>query len=70
MIRILCLTKKTRSTRTKEAQLSKNHLEFNLLPPPPQKWLPHQNLGGSTEKNVQINPQTTEIWPKEIMSRD
>ncbi len=28
------------------------------------KWLPYQILGGKTVKNVQISPQTTEIWPK------
>ncbi len=28
----------------------------------PQKWLPYQIIFGKTVKNVQIDPQTTEIW--------
>ena len=35
----------------------------------PLKWLPYQNLGGKTLKNVQIDPQKTEIWPKELFVR-
>ncbi len=34
-----------------------------------QKWLPHGILGGKMVKNVQIDAQTTEIWPKELNVR-
>ena len=29
--------------------------------------LPHKILGGKTLKNVQIDPQTTDIWPKQLI---
>ena len=35
-----------------------------------QKWLPYQILGGNTVKNVQIDPQTTDIWPKQLSVRE
>ena len=47
---------KTRSATTTEAQLRICH----------QKWLPYQILVSNTVKNVQINPQTTEIWTKKL----
>ncbi len=31
------------------------------------KWLSYQILGGKTVQNVQIDPQTTEIWPKQLI---
>ncbi len=31
-----------------------------------QKWL-YQNLGGITLKNVQFDPQTTEMWQKQSL---
>ena len=31
-----------------------------------KKWLPLQIRGAKTVKNVQIDPQTTEIWPKQL----
>ena len=31
-----------------------------------KKWLPYQFLGGKTVKNVQIDPETTEIWSKKL----
>ncbi len=30
------------------------------------KWHPYQIVGGKPVQNVQIDPLTTEIWPKEI----
>ena len=30
------------------------------------KWFYHQILGGKTAKNVQIDPQTMEIWPTDL----
>ncbi len=45
--------------RTTEAQLfhSSNH----------HKWLPYRIIGGKAVKNVHIDPQTTEICPKELL---
>ncbi len=31
-----------------------------------QKWLPSQIIGVKSVKSVQIIPQTTEIWPKQL----
>ena len=31
-----------------------------------QKWLPYKILGGKTVKNVQIDSQKMEIWPKQL----
>ena len=31
-----------------------------------RKWLPCQILGGKLIKNVQIDQQTTEMWPKQL----
>ncbi len=31
-----------------------------------KKWFPYQILGSKTVKNVQIDPQTAEIWPKQL----
>ncbi len=31
------------------------------------KWRPYQILGGKTIKNVQIDPQTAELWPKQLI---
>ncbi len=31
-----------------------------------QKCLPYQILGGKTVKNVEIDPQITEIWSKQL----
>ena len=31
-----------------------------------RKWLPYPILGSKTVRNVQINPQTTEIWPIQL----
>ncbi len=52
------LLDKNKVNRTKEAKLypASNY----------HKWLPYQILGGKTVKNVDIDPQTTEIWPKEL----
>ncbi len=47
--------------RITEAQLS--HSSYL------HKWLPYQMFGGKTVKNVKINPQTIEIWPKELFVR-
>ncbi len=42
--------------RTTEAFHSSNH----------HQWPTYQILCGKTVKNVQFDPQTTEIWPKEL----
>ena len=31
-----------------------------------QKWLLCQILGGKPVKNVEIDPDTTDIWPKQL----
>ena len=57
-IQRMYIGKINKNYRTKQAQFfhSSNH----------PKWLPYQILGGKTVINVQIDPQTTEIWPKEL----
>ncbi len=31
------------------------------------QWLPYQSIGAKTVKNVQIDPQITEIWRKQLI---
>ena len=61
--------------KTKEAQLKTLKSLKNFKPPTNtvhfhssnhQKWLHFKILGGQAVKNVQIDPQTTEIWLKKL----
>ncbi len=66
--------KKTRSPKTTEAQLSKitkkssTSLKTQLnVPRNHQKELSYKSLGSKTVKNVQIDLQTTKLWPKQLI---
>ena len=46
---------------------SKNtHLKREVWHLRHQKWLSYHILGSKSVKNVQINPQTTEIWSNRV----
>ncbi len=53
----------------KEKTRSTGPQSLSLFIPIPMhhKWFPYQILGGRTLNKVQIDPQTTEIWPKQQM---
>ncbi len=56
---------KMKIRRSTEGQISKDYLKFKTILKTNQKWFFfYQTLGVKTVKNVQIDPQTTEIWTK------
>ena len=64
-----------RKIKSTEAQLSK--ITYNSKSPTDteylysfndQDWLPCQILDCKTAKNIQINPQTTKIWQKQLLN--
>ena len=61
--RIAIIGRNRRLTRTTEDKMQPLSLNMGMCH---QKWLPYKILGGKTVKNVQFDPQTTEIWPKEL----